>query len=64
MKKTIQLAAVAGCLAATVGLSTGDVSAQAYPTKVVRIITTAPGSGTELAARIIARGLTRAWGNR
>ena len=34
----------------------------AYPVKVVRIITTAPGSGTELAARIIARGLTQALG--
>ena len=39
----------------------GNVCAQtqlSYPHKVVRIITTAPGSGTELVARIIARGLT------
>ena len=39
-----------------------QTQSQAYPTKVIRIITTAPGSGTDLAARIIARGLTSALG--
>lgn len=33
-----------------------------YPGKVVRIITTAAGSGTDITARIIARGLTAAFG--
>lgn len=36
--------------------------AQPYPTKVIRIITTAPGSGTDVTARIVARGLTAALG--
>ncbi len=58
MKKTIvYFAAAAGA-----GLLPGNAAAQAYPAKVVRIITTAPGSGTELAARIIARGLTASFG--
>lgn len=58
MKKTIAFVAVA----AGAGLLPGNAAAQAYPSKVVRIITTAPGSGTELAARIIARGLTASLG--
>ncbi len=62
MKKAIQLNTVAISLAASACLSTGDAAAQAYPAKVVRIITTAPGSGTELAARLIARGLTASFG--
>lgn len=36
--------------------------AQGYPSKVVRIITTAAGSGTDVTARIVARGLTAALG--
>ncbi len=43
-------------------LSSGATVAQPYPSKIVRIITTAPGSGTELAARIIARALTASFG--
>lgn len=43
-------------------LCMGIACAQNYPAKVVRIITTAPGSGTELAARLIARGLTASLG--
>ena len=49
-------------LAAHAGLCAGVACAQSYPAKVVRIITTAPGSGTELAARIIARGMTASFG--
>ena len=43
-------------------LCLGSASAQSYPSKVVRIVTTAPGSGTELVARIVARGLTASLG--
>jgi tripartite-type tricarboxylate transporter receptor subunit TctC len=43
-------------------LCAGVANAQNYPSKVVRIITTAPGSGTELLARLIARGLTASLG--
>lgn len=51
-----------GCLLAAAGLLAADLSAQPYPTKVIRIITTAPGSGTDVTARIVARGLTAALG--
>ena len=58
MKSLIHIGAA--CLTACVPAR--DAHAQPYPAKVVRIITTAPGSGTELAARIIARGLTASFG--
>lgn len=45
------------CAAQCVHAQTGP-----YPSKVVRIITTSPGSGTELAARMIARGLSASFG--
>ena len=51
--------AIIASLLAVAAVPTG---AQTYPSKVVRIITTAPGSGTELAARLIARGLTASLG--
>lgn len=50
------------CGGVLLGISIAHAQPQAYPAKVIRIITTAPGSGTELAARIIARGLTAALG--
>jgi len=53
---------ITAMLAAHAGLCAGVACAQSYPAKVVRIITTAPGSGTELAARIIARGMTASFG--
>ena len=51
-----------GCLLAAMALLAADLGAQPYPTKVIRIITTAPGSGTDVTARIVARGLTAALG--
>ncbi|MGZ8154622.1 MAG: hypothetical protein ACXWUK_04875, partial [Burkholderiales bacterium] len=36
----------------------GNAAAQAYPTRPVRIITTVPGSGTDLLARMIAQGVS------
>jgi len=53
---------IAAMAAAHTMLCMGVACAQTYPSKVVRIITTAPGSGTELAARLIARGLTASFG--
>ncbi len=50
--KTIALAVLA--------LISGIGQAQDYPHKPVRIITSAPGGGTDFAARIIASGLTEA----
>ncbi len=42
-----------------VGLMAGaEVSAQAYPTKSIRIVTSAPGGANDLTARIIAQGIT------
>ena len=35
---------------------------QAYPTKVVRIVTSEPGAGADFAARMIAQGLTARFG--
>ncbi len=48
-------------LVATTLVSTG-ASAQAYPAKTVRIISTEPGGSLDLAARILAQGLTAAMG--
>ena len=35
-----------------------DQSAQGYPNRLIRIITAEPGGGNELAARLVAQGLT------
>jgi tripartite-type tricarboxylate transporter receptor subunit TctC len=40
------------------GLSAWAVYGQAYPDKPIRVVTTAPGGGSSLAARLIAPGLT------
>lgn len=41
-----------------------DAIAQTYPTRPVRIIVGfAPGGGVDLAARIVAQGLSQVWGN-
>ena len=52
-------------LAALVGMTTLAVShAQSYPTRPVRIMVGyAPGGGVDVAARIVAQGLTEVWGN-
>ncbi len=43
-------------------LVTGVVSAQDYPNKPIRIITTEPGGGSDFAARLIAPGLAGSLG--
>jgi len=44
------------------GQATSTGSGQAYPSKPIRIVTSAPGGGNDLAGRIIAQGLTEALG--
>lgn len=60
MALCINMKIVIACCTAC--LIAANAHAQQYPTKVIRIITTAAGSGTDVAARIIARGLTAALG--
>ncbi|HEV7801675.1 MAG TPA: tripartite tricarboxylate transporter substrate binding protein [Burkholderiales bacterium] len=43
-------------------VATGIAAAQTYPARPIRIITTVPGSGTDLVARMLAQGLTSALG--
>ena len=61
MRQAIQ-ALVSIAFAASVGV--GSATAQAdYPNKPVRIICdSAPGSATDVTARIVADGLGRTWG--
>ncbi len=44
------------------GVSSGSASAQAYPSKPIRLITGAPGSATDVRARWIAERLTSVLG--
>jgi tripartite-type tricarboxylate transporter receptor subunit TctC len=53
--------ATIGCAAAAI-FGTMNASGQAYPTKVVRFVTSEPGAGADFAARLIAQGLTPAFG--
>ncbi len=46
---------LSACIAA---LTAGPASGQAYPNKVVRIITAEPGGGYDFAARLVAQGLS------
>jgi tripartite-type tricarboxylate transporter receptor subunit TctC len=43
-------------------LSAGAACAQSYPVKPIRIVTAEPGGGHDLAARLIAQGITPALG--
>ena len=40
-------------------LNTNAASSRDFPSKPIRMITTEPGGGTDLTARIIANGLSR-----
>src|SRR5690606_41633480 len=52
------------CLAALGVVSVAPAQAQNYPTRPVRIMVGyAPGGGVDVAARIVAHGLTEVWGN-
>lgn len=48
--------------AGAMGMISMELPAQPYPNKPVRIVTAEPGGGNELAARLIAQGLTSAMG--
>jgi tripartite-type tricarboxylate transporter receptor subunit TctC len=51
----VQIALV--CVVAAVGLAAGDLAAQPYPAKSVRVvIPAAPGSNTDVFFRIVAQG--------
>ena len=50
------------CVLHLVVCGVGAVSAQNYPVKPVRVVTTFPGSGNDFAARLIAQGLAAAMG--
>lgn len=41
---------------------TGQAFCQAYPTRPVRIVTSAPGGGSDMVSRLMAQGLTNALG--
>ena len=45
-------------LSAAIAAFCGTVAAQEFPTRPVRIVTSAPGGAAELVARLIAQGLT------
>ncbi|HEX2827447.1 MAG TPA: tripartite tricarboxylate transporter substrate binding protein [Burkholderiales bacterium] len=58
----MRLSAVAVAVLALAG-ATPSLHAQAYPTRPVRIIVGyPPGGGVDVAARIVAQGLTEVWG--
>ena len=49
-------------LISTMLLAGGLVSAQNYPSRPIRIVTSPPGGGNDFAARLIAQGLTERFG--
>jgi tripartite-type tricarboxylate transporter receptor subunit TctC len=57
------LRTLAGVLAAcAAAFAVGTACGQNYPSRVVRIVTTEPGTSTDVAARLIAQGLTGSLG--
>lgn len=54
--KIAHVSVCAGCLLAA------NAAAQNFPTKPIRIVTAEPGGGNDLAARLLAQGLTAAFG--
>ncbi|MDB5926387.1 MAG: hypothetical protein JWN13_5323 [Betaproteobacteria bacterium] len=39
-------------------LATGSASGQEYPNRIIRIVTAAPGGGSDFIARILAQGIS------
>ncbi len=61
VKSTLGKNVVYGCLLALA--STGAIAAEQFPSKPVRLIVPyAPGGATDITARQLADGLTKAWG--
>jgi tripartite-type tricarboxylate transporter receptor subunit TctC len=59
MKRSLSYCAI---LFAAWGIATPFAHAQTYPNKIVRILTTEAGSGTDLVARLIAQGFSATLG--
>jgi tripartite-type tricarboxylate transporter receptor subunit TctC len=53
----LRCVAAIACAGSTIAAAQ-DLSTRAYPNKAIRIVTAEPGGGNELAARLIAQGLT------
>ena len=62
MRLSMYVATMGCAAAATFGAM--NACGQAYPTKVVRIVTSEAGAGADFAARLIAQGLTASFGHR
>jgi len=61
--KRLMFGAIAMALASPVLAQTAQSSAAGYPNKSIRLVVpSAPGGGTDIIARMIAQGLTDAWG--
>ena len=48
--------------AAVLVLAAGEAHGQAYPSKPVRVVTSAPGGGSDMVSRLLAQGLTNSIG--
>jgi tripartite-type tricarboxylate transporter receptor subunit TctC len=48
--------------ASALALATGAACGQAYPSKPVRVVTSAPGGGSDMVSRLLAQGLTASLG--
>ena len=57
LTRPLQLAGIALCMA-----NVAHGQAPAYPTKPVRVVTSAPGGGVDFTARLLAQGLTAGLG--
>jgi tripartite-type tricarboxylate transporter receptor subunit TctC len=63
MKSWASMAVRGGAAAIALALAHGEVNAQAYPVKPIRMITPyAPGGGSDTLARILGQKLLEAWG--
>ena len=59
--QSIRLTALA-CAACLPSLGCDDAAAQNFPTRPIRLVTGGAGGGNDIAARLIADGLTGLWG--
>jgi tripartite-type tricarboxylate transporter receptor subunit TctC len=60
--RALTLTEIILCGVAAMLTSAGAFSADTYPTRPVRIVTSEPGSSLDLAARVVAQGLTQSLG--
>jgi tripartite-type tricarboxylate transporter receptor subunit TctC len=64
LRRVFRFAMLCPCLVLSLALfcSPQLVSGQSYPSKPIRIITSEPGGGADLVARLVAQGLTAGFG--